>query len=84
MNETQRHLIQSIAKAGHDMTVADYEGTLQTRTNNVQAVVNAIDSVEECYVHVLDGTTKLGTLFYVDQELNDYSDNENIKPLVTV
>lgn len=83
MNAEERERIHSIVTIGNILSVVDDEGVIQTMTNKAQSVICAIEAVEECVVRVYDSLGgKLGELFYVDGELNDYSDNEMISALV--
>lgn len=60
-------LVETLSKRGHMMSVRDGEGVIEKRTNSVSKIVDAVQSVEDCYLQVWDceGKRRMGSVFIV-------------------
>ena len=83
-----RQGLESLSKMGYTFAVGDSEGNIQKRTGKANLAFDAIDSVEESYLRVWEGTIKgeghLGYLYFSGCECFDHTDNERINNLVNV
>jgi len=82
--------IQNIINQGHTIAVGDDEGNIQKRTDDVQAIVSAINCVEECYLRVWKngvngkGHVGIGYIYIADDEVVDFTDEPEIELLVNL
>lgn len=86
MNQYNKAIIKAAVAQGYWLSVADEEGVILTRTQNVEAVETHVDDVDEAVVIVRannDGVfTKIGCLYFSDSDLYDYTANDFIERIV--
>lgn len=69
-------VFKKIIHSGLFFHIFDFEGILQSETNDINKIIKAIDSVEECCIKVYN-KNDIGYLQISDGEIYDYSDNIN-------
>lgn len=88
MNQYNKSIIKAAVAQGYWMSVADEEGVILTRTQNVQAVETHIDDVDEAVVIVYTRSeseqkfSKVGCMYFADGEMFDYTSNDLIEKIV--